>query len=359
VAKVRLFVKPFPPVSPRRAAINPGGSTMNYALRALALVACLFVAACGSIPLDPSLLNKRPEAELEKVEIDAISLRDVTFLFRIAVKNPFPLGLSLAGVRMRFAVENNQLFATETRGGLNVPAKGKESTTFLVTVKYEDIEKAARNYMARESLDCAIAGEIVVKLPTGGIKGLPGTWEFPFTFSKKIPTIKPVVRIVNFKVTQPSRTDIEKDLRRIGKETLSPDKIAGLFGDMLSGKKKQPLSEVVPADLDVKFGVSFSIELENKTPAKIAFRTLDYGFAINNAKLIDGTTKSIVSTGNKSVLNISNQFSSRALGDSIVKAFMDRKGAFTFRGRTSLQLPAGIKKEPVRLDFNESGTLSF
>lgn len=348
------------PAFPRRHTdFVYGGQAVKHTLSVLALVfAVVVVSTCGTIQLDPSLLKKKPEAELEKIDIEAISLRDITFLFQIAIKNPFPLDLSLAGVRMRFIVEKNQLFATETKGGLNVPASGKESSKFSVNVKYVDIEKAARNYMNSEFLDCQVQGEIIVKLPTGGVAGLPGTWEFPFSFTKKIPTIKPEVRITNFKVSQPSKAEIMNGLKRVSRESLSVDKVAGLFGDIIAGKKPT-VSDIVPADLDVKFGVSFTVELENKTKSKIAFKTIDYAFAVNNAKLIEGTTKNIVTTGTKSSLNINNQFSSKALGDAVVKAFMDKTATFSIKGKTFIQLPATIKKEPVKLDFEESGTMKI
>ncbi|MBI3395067.1 MAG: LEA type 2 family protein [Spirochaetia bacterium] len=326
---------------------------------ALLVAGWAFAPSCGSIPIDPGLLKKKPEATLEDVKVSAITLRDVTFLMQVGIKNPYPLALALDSVRFRFFVEKNQLFATQTQGALKVPANGTESAKIAVNLKYEDVEKAAKNYANQEYLDCDVQGEIIVKLPTGAIQGLPKSWEIPFSFTKKIPTVKPEVRVVNFKVETPSKEDVVAGLKKVGSDPANAAKIVGVFGDMISGKKKPNLSEAIPADLDVKFRVSFDIELENKTKSKIAFTSLDYTFFLNGSRLIGGNTKSIVNVGNKSVLKIQNEFSSKSLGDSLLKAFNDRKAVYGFKGQTSIQLPAAVSKDPVGLAFDETGDVKF
>ncbi|MGL4370074.1 MAG: hypothetical protein ACRCUT_10450, partial [Spirochaetota bacterium] len=52
----------------------------------------------------------KPSASIKDFDISAISLRDVTFLFNVTVKNPHPVDLKLQGVKLKFSVEGKQFF---------------------------------------------------------------------------------------------------------------------------------------------------------------------------------------------------------------------------------------------------------
>jgi hypothetical protein len=47
----------------------------------------------------------KPTAEVKRFQLEAISLRDVTFLFELAVKNPYPIEISFKGMTLAFTVE--------------------------------------------------------------------------------------------------------------------------------------------------------------------------------------------------------------------------------------------------------------
>jgi hypothetical protein len=70
---------------------------MRRILTAFALLACALPAMALSFPT--------PTATLTRFEVTAISLRDVTFLFELTVKNPYPITLSFNGMNLAFKVE--------------------------------------------------------------------------------------------------------------------------------------------------------------------------------------------------------------------------------------------------------------
>src|SRR5690242_18201566 len=83
-----------------------------------------------------------PTAEIRRFELDSITLRDVTFAFDLAVKNPYPVGLPFDGVGMDFSVEGAKVFSVGSKGGFTVPANNEKTNTFTVTLAYDAIIKA-------------------------------------------------------------------------------------------------------------------------------------------------------------------------------------------------------------------------
>ncbi len=313
----------------------------------LPFLICLAVAAgCQSLPI-----KKKPEARFQKVEIKSLSLKDVTLQFDLAISNPYPVRLKLESADLTFFLEGKRLFKTRTGKGLKIKARGTQVSSLDVTLKYKDIIRAVKNYSRKDYLKLRV--DAVVALPLPKIPGVPPRATFKYTLNTKIPAIKPEIRIANFKVKMPSKKDITRVLNRERKK-LNPGKVYGMFNDILRGRK--PKKVIDPSSLDLPLKVSFDIIMQNKTRAALKFTRLDYTFMVNRSKLVDGKTSAIKNAGNRSVLSIQNSFSTRALSASILKAFRSRRGAFLLRGEALLKLPDVVKKAPLKLKFNETGT---
>ena len=183
--------------------------------------------------------------------------------------------------------------------------------------------------------------------------------EIPFKFKlkKEIPTIKPEINIANFTVVKPSLEDIEEAIKNARKKNLNADAVKNMFGAILDGKN--PAKIIDPSDLDLKLKVNFDVVMKNSTKTAIFFNDLNYDFKVNDSKLVDGSTKDIQNKAGEYILSISNEFSSKALGSSILKAFKDGKGDFALTGYSMVKFPDKIKKTPLKLNFNEKGALSI
>lgn len=318
----------------------------------IVILAGIILSSCAT--MENYFLTKKPEASIEKVSIKSISLHDIDLLFDIAVTNPYPLGISLKGIKMKFMVEKAQLFETMTTKDFSVKANGRSTQQFAVNLKYADIEKVVKNYAEKEYLNCDITGEIIIKLPKTGISGVPDSYSFPYKLAAQFPAIKPSVSLKNFKVDMPSLEQIADSLKRSGRQTVSPEKAFGLLNGLISGKPAK-LEDLAPEDLDVKITISFDIEMQNKTKAKLNFNSINYDFLVSDEQLISGESKSIKPAGQTTILSIKNQFSSKALSKSVIKIFRDKQGNFNFRGSTYIKLPDSISREPVLLKFDEKG----
>jgi LEA14-like dessication related protein len=301
----------------------------------------------GSVP--------KPTAEVRRFQLEAISLRDVTFLFELAVKNPYPVNLGFEGMTLSFTVEGAKVFTASSKGGFTVSANSEKSNTFTVTLAYDAIIKLVKDYVSKDWLNTVIDGTLVIPLPK--MPGLPNNITFTYSFAKKIPAIKPHVAILDFKVLPPTQQQVADAIVRAGRKT-DPGKALGVFKNILQGKKP-PAPVIDPSDLDVPLTVSFTLEIRNDAKGPLSFDKLGYELAVNGEKLVTGESTGVVREKGRELVTVTNTFSSERLSRNVRALFSQRKGAFAVTGSAAIKLPDEIRKEPVPLSFNEAGSFSL
>jgi len=301
-------------------------------------------------------LNQRPSAEIVNFDIDSISLRDITLLFDVEIRNPYPIPLKLNEITSVFYIENKQFFKTATSSGMRIRAGGKELNRFKVTLKYADMVKIVRDYTSKESLECLVDMTIVIPLPDA-LKNIQREVTFNYKLKKEIPVIMPQISIRNFTVAKPSKKEIEEALAKARQKNLSASAVQNMFGAILDGKN--PAKVIDPSDLDLKLKVNFDILMKNRTRTNLAFKDLNYDFMVNKSRLVDGYTTDIQNRSSEYVLGVSNDFSSKALGKSILDAFSKGKGNFALKGYSMVKFPDKIKKDPVKFTFDENGSFDI
>lgn len=316
----------------------------------IVLLAGAVRAAAFSFPM--------PSATLTRFEVAAISLRDVSFLFELTVKNPYPIDLSFSGMNLAFRVEGTQVFTADSRGGFSVPANGTKSNLFTVKLAYEDIIKVLKDYVSKDLLNTVIDGTLVIPLPRlPGLPGLPGTYSFSYSLQKKIPAIKPKIGVLDFSVKPPTREQVKSALVKEG-STVDAGKALGVLQNVLQGRK--PAVPVIdPSDIDVPVSVSFTIQLSNEARAELAFPKLGYELSVNGDKLVTGESTKISREAGRSLITVVSTFSSRSLSKNVRELFSSRKGTFKIHGTASVKLPDEIRKDPLPLDFDEGGNFSI
>jgi len=347
-------IRPLLRGNPNLPYANQGGNAMkNFKILSAILFFILITSNCKSGILSDKL--PQPTAKIVNFDIDSITLTSITLLFDIEISNPYPVKLNLSTIESIFFVENKQFFKTSANN-LSIKAKGKEITKVLVNLKYLDIINIVKDYTNKDSLECVVDMLIVIPLPAS-VSAIAKDLKFNFKLSKQIPAIKPEINIANFKVVKPTAKDIEEAIKKSANKNLNVNTITNMFGAIIDGKN--PAKVIDPADLDLKLKVNFDIVLKNKAKADMLFQDLNYDFKINNSKLVDGYTKDIKNSQGQSILGITNEFSSKALGTAILKAFDDSKGDYSLTGYSMVKFPDKIKKTPIRLNFNELGKLSI
>ena len=299
---------------------------------------------------------KKPEVRILKTDIGSLSLRDITLVFDIEIKNPYPVELKLDKIGFDVKIEDRQFFKTETGQGLKIKKKGKEVTRLHLNLVYLDIIKVVSDYTKKTALNCII--DTVIEIPLPNMPGLGKSMKVEHKLMQKIPTIKPSIKVANFKVKMPTEADVAAALKKAGQDAISSVSVTNMFSSLLSGKA--PAAPVIdPNTLDLKLNVGFDIEMKNETPAVLEFLDLDYDFVVNDQNFIAGKTSDIKNQAGVSVLAIGNEFSTKSMNQAVLNIFRSGKGQFGLKGKSMLKLPAEIKKEPVELKFDEKGAFNL
>ncbi len=313
------------------------------------------VLVFGGISCQSLKLTQKPSARIASFDIESISMKDITLLFDVEISNPYPVSLKLDSVAFDVSLENKPLLKTSAAKGLEVKSRGTARTPLRLVMSYSDIAGIVKDYTKKDSLLCQVDTKITIPLPK--IPGLSDKVSFDYRLTKRIPVIRPSIKITGFKVNLPSEKEIAQALKEAGEKAVSPSKIRGMFSDIISGKT--PKKVISPDDLDLKLSVMFNIEMKNDTAAEFNFKSLNYNFDVNGTKLINGTTKEISRKAGVSVLTVRSEFSTLSMTKSVLSAFKKGKGSYRLKGESQVQFPASIKKEPLKLLFNESGDFSL
>ncbi|HSV55642.1 MAG TPA: LEA type 2 family protein [Magnetospirillaceae bacterium] len=316
------------------------------------LIAALLMAVIGT---SAWAQLPRPTAEIRRFQLDALTLRNATFLFELAVRNPYPVQLAFSGMTLDFSVEGNRVFTAQSQGGFSVPARQERSNVFSVTLEYDAIMRLVKDYAARDWLSTVIDGTLVLPLPR--LPGLPRDLRFTYRFEQKIPALKPRVAITRFSVQPPSAAQVAQALASAGKRA-DPARARSVFADLLAGRR--PVEPVIdPAELDLPLSVAFTLEIHNEARGVLDFLELGYELAVNGETLVAGESSSVVREGARTLVTVTSTFSSRKLSRGVRAVFSDRTGSFSIKGNASLKLPDEIRKDPVPLAFHESGTFAL
>lgn len=307
-----------------------------------------FIAlSCASL----SILSKKPEVSVKKFDIESISLKDVTFRFDIELTNPYPIAFKLDDIGFNVKVEDHQFLKTRTKKGVTVSAGGSEITPVTIKLEYEPIMRIIKDYSNKDYLECMIDMDIVIPLPEM-LHSIKKNITFDYTVKKKVPALKPSVKISSVKIDAPSLDTIKEKLLATKKD-VSPENVFKMFNDLISGSR---LSDIgILKSVDFPITISFDIEVQNNTRASIYFTSMAYEFIINGERLIRGETRNIKNTNGRSIIQVTNRFSSMSLGSSVLKMFTSRQAQYQLTGYSFIKLPDEIKSDPLKLDFGDKG----
>jgi LEA14-like dessication related protein len=313
------------------------------------------LAQCAS--LDPAMFKKKPTARIEGVDIQSISLNDITFLFDVAIDNPYPVTIRLAGVSFDFLVEKDRVFSSKTSKEIRVRRQSSSTTPLSVTITYRELARAVSHYANRAYINCTIQGDILVKVPNLGIPDVPSSLSFPYSVKKKVPALKPKLSLKNFKLHMPTMQEVLSSLAKQG-SGVDPQQAYGMLDSLLSGKSSGS-QKIDPSKLDIPIKMSFDIVMKNETRARMNFTNCAYNFFMDGESLITGNTDKTYTRGSTSVIRVMNTFSSKKISSNIKEALKKNRADYKLKGQASMKLPASVKKAPLLLNFDETGGLNW
>jgi LEA14-like dessication related protein len=142
--------------------------------KVLFLIITVVVAAspfAGCAELKKTLKNafQFPTLTFKNASLADVSLESATVNLAFQLKNPNPIGLSVASVSYSFFVEGKQVVAGHPPDGLTIPSSGSRELVFPANVKFADVAPVVETFLTKETASYRAEGSIGLKTPIGTI----------------------------------------------------------------------------------------------------------------------------------------------------------------------------------------------
>ena len=145
----------------------------------IVLVSGLLVGSCSGLKkLAETASVKRPRVAFVGTEMTGLSFERVDLMFDIAVQNPNPLGIRLAGFDYDFLINGNSFISGDQQEGIEIRAQGEHTVHLPVSVAFVDLYEIFQNVKDKGrsayelncgfSFDLPILGDVRVPVSTKG-----------------------------------------------------------------------------------------------------------------------------------------------------------------------------------------------
>jgi LEA14-like dessication related protein len=296
----------------------------------------------------------KPTVSFKSVDIQRISLEDVTLRMLTSVKNPYPISLPKSDLMMKISIEGNLLSNVKTDLG-KISAKEEQPLPYSINMKYQDLKKIYDALPGKELLGVKLDGLVSLPIPRNYQIAGKESVDFPFVESRNIPAILPNIEIKNFKMIQPDPKKI-----MAGADTAQAGQAAVSYLQGLLGGKKQSLSSTATqavSGVDVDIDTEFDIILQNKAASKVNFRDLKYDLSLKGEKFLAGVPNEIINNGKESIVKVKTTFPLRSLSKGIADAIQKKNADFQLKGLSGLQIPGLSDK--IDFDYDKKGNFTW
>jgi LEA14-like dessication related protein len=159
--------------------------------------AVLLVGGCESLR-DAVEVMRKPEVRIAATEIEALSFTGLTLRFDVEIKNPNPIGISLAGFDYELQIEDNPFVNGQVQERVTVAARERSMIIPLpVELGFEEISQTFSALQGKE--------EAAYRLSSGFIFELPvlGRVRIPVRIDGSFPILRPPrLQVVNLRLNE-------------------------------------------------------------------------------------------------------------------------------------------------------------
>jgi len=174
----------------------------------LVALAAVLVLSCASWKVAGKRLVDKPEVVLRSLRIDDLSLRELTLVADLTVRNPNKFGVSLAGLDYELFVGENPLLKGRKDESLRIEGGGESSVSLPFSFTFADVRRALGSLAGRDSAEYVINLDFAFELP------VVGKIHVPFTHRGRIPVLRvPKVRLAGIRLRSLSLTSAQFGLR--------------------------------------------------------------------------------------------------------------------------------------------------
>lgn len=238
----------------------------------IALTVSIFTFSCGSLGALGGILQT-PSLSMEGISIKSLDAEGITFNCDYAIKNPYGVSLSLAGLNADISYDNSKVTNVSTNSGIQARAQSTTKNSFNFKVPYTSIINLARSTSGKKTLPFAVDGSVTLdisKIPA--LQYLGDTMELPVKADFEVPVFKPKMSISNVAVKMPTLNDLKNQLINGG---LGVIKAAQVATTLLSGNK---ITADILDGIDMNIDFTFDVNVANEGNA-------DWNFDIKDCSL--------------------------------------------------------------------------
>lgn len=161
----------------------------------LALAAALTLAGCAS--LDLAGIVKKPEVTVTGAEIELLTFDEARVRFDVALANPNPVGVSLAGFDYRLTIDGVELLTGTVEKAVSIPARGSSTIPVPVAFRYDALISAVASLTDAAESPYQMSVGFSFDVPVLGKVRVPGS------LKGTIPVIRvPRVRVSGLRLEQ-------------------------------------------------------------------------------------------------------------------------------------------------------------
>ena len=171
------------------------------------LVLCAVLVVSGCETLRGLLAVQRPRVRLESLAVSRLGFEEIELTALLAVENPNPVGVSLAGFGYRLDLAGNRFVSGDQTEGVEIAAGGVSRLTVPVALGYREILQTVAAARDADELPYRLAFDLRFDVP-----GL-GRISVPLEGEGMVPVLRlPTLRVDSLALTSLSLTGAELTL---------------------------------------------------------------------------------------------------------------------------------------------------
>jgi LEA14-like dessication related protein len=173
---------------------------MKYLILKTPLLAfALMLTGCAELEKYTEVI--KPTAKLTDSRLANIDFEKADLVFDLAVENPNPVAINLAGLNYDLKIENHSLLSGVTARGVEIKPASTSTVQVPVSLEFDDLKKLPGEIWKQDRLGYQLDTEFVVDLP------VIGNYAIPVSKQGELPVPKlPVIKLKDLQVKQLSLT---------------------------------------------------------------------------------------------------------------------------------------------------------
>ncbi len=201
-----------------------------------------------------------PKVSLADLAVTDISSQKLSLAAKLAIDNPNPIGLSLAGMDYALELNGEPFFSGESNEGMNIAASGKSHIKVPIALKYEQLNKVYNSLKGQDEFPYRLSGQVKLNTPIGSLP-------IPYDLKGKLPVVRPPkINSVDLKMKNLTLTEAKLDLNlKLFNPNPFPLNISKLNYQLrMDGKdfsKGQIESAKVPPNSEGEIAIPLSLDL--------------------------------------------------------------------------------------------------